>query len=244
MFWGDGPSTHGWWLLPDGGPTLLDSSDDEQTWIDVLRQVANFQRALAGQAESLAMVPRLSARDAESHLFTLIDGLAARPPSDAQAITAAEASTLSAGLRGFSADMAVLDSLGIPGTLQINDVYLGNACGPAHAGGPFRLFDLGDAFWSHPFAVLHLPLRASSGVGLADPLPPGAEEGALASAHLGSGPRSVVISGPKSCGRRTGWVPCTAPRPGHGCSERSTLTDLVCRRPGSWIGCGKRSREF
>ncbi len=175
-------------MLPDGGPTLLDTSDDEQTWIDVLRQVANFQRALACQAESLAMVPRLSARDAESHLFTLIDGLAARPPSDAQAITAAEASTLSAGLRGFSADMAVLDSLGIPGTLQINDVYLGNACGPAHAGGPFRLFDLGDAFWSHPFAVLHLPLRASSGVGLADPLPPGAEEGALASAYLGQWP--------------------------------------------------------
>jgi hypothetical protein len=62
------------------------------------------------------------------------------------------------GLRGFGADMAT------------------------QAGGPFRLFDLGDAFWSHPFAVLHLPLRAASGVGLADPLPPGAEEGALASA--------------------------------------------------------------
>jgi len=96
-----------------------------------------------------------STHGAESRLWALIDGLAARPSSDAQAITAAAVGTLSAGCA---------------------------ASVPIWLPRPVVLFDLGDAFWSHPFAVLHLPLRAASGVGLADPLPPGAEEGALASA--------------------------------------------------------------
>ena len=32
-------------------------------------------------------------------------------------------------------------------------------------------FDLGDAFWAHPFAALAVPLRRAAGVRLADPLP-------------------------------------------------------------------------
>ncbi len=174
----------GWWLLPDGGPTLREIANSEAVWVDLLRQVAGSQKALAHEGVSLAMVPRLSARDAPSHLASLIDDLALRPDSDAQAITAREAATLSAGLSTFGADMALLDALGIPDTLQINDVHLGNACGPAHDGGPFRLFDLGDAFWSHPFAVLHLPLRVAVGLGLADPLPREAAQGTLTSTYL------------------------------------------------------------
>ena len=69
----------------------------------------------------------------------------------------------------FTAAMSVLRGTELPTTLQPNDVHPGNAGrGPD---GRLRLFDLGDAFRSHPWAVLSAPLRTAGGTRLRDPLP-------------------------------------------------------------------------
>ena len=65
----------------------------------------------------------------------------------------------------------MLRDSGIPDTLQPNDVHPGNAVGPRVPGGPTRLFDLGDALWSHPWAVMHSPVRGLCGARLSEPRP-------------------------------------------------------------------------
>ena len=73
---------------------------------------------------------------------------------------------------------------GIPDSLQPNDIHPRNAFLPLAPGHPFRLFDLGDAFWAHPFGVLHLPLRLAEGASLAGPLPGTAVVRRLAEGYL------------------------------------------------------------
>ncbi|CAN5449521.1 hypothetical protein BH23ACT6_BH23ACT6_03890 [soil metagenome] len=157
--------------LPDGGPTLRDTSPTLQTWADLLTHVAVTQRELADQRSRLTMVPTLATRDSAAYLERLIDGLANRPMGDPQHIGLVEARELTAALDSLAGDADLLTELEIPDTLQINDVHTGNACGPARPDGPLRIFDLGDSVWSHPFAVLAVPMRMVSETNPTGPSP-------------------------------------------------------------------------
>lgn len=178
--------------MPDGGPTLRDTSPTLQTWADLLTHVAVTQRELADQRSRLTMVPTLATRDSAAYLERLIDGLANRPMGDPQHIGLVEARELTAALDSLAGDADLLTELEIPDTLQINDVHTGNACGPARPDGPLRIFDLGDSVWSHPFAVLAVPMRMVSETNPTGPLPRGERSQTLARAYVSQWPEVAV----------------------------------------------------
>ena len=60
---------------------------------------------------------------------------------------------------------------GIPVTVTCRDAQSGNAVRATAGNQPRRLFDLGDAVWSHPWAVLHASGRGIAGIRLTDPWP-------------------------------------------------------------------------
>lgn len=163
--WAVNPGS-GWWLLPDAGPVPEPSPD---VWREAVDLTAVLQRACAPRAHELGMVPRLDASEAADHAVVMVEQLAARPPSDPQHVSPAEARSLLTGTDRLTRAMALLAGSGLPPTLQPNDVHPGNAArGPD---GRLRLFDLGDAFLSHPWAVLSGPLRGVSGARLREPMP-------------------------------------------------------------------------
>lgn len=156
----------GRWLLPDAGPT---PSASDAVWAESVALAATLQRTCADHLAELATVPRLDAGDATAYVVDLVGRMTARPVTDPQHLPADEARTLLAGVPRLEAAMTVLAGSGPPLTLQPNDVHPGNAGrGPD---GRLRLFDLGDAFLSHPWAVLAGPLRGVSGTRLREPLP-------------------------------------------------------------------------
>jgi hypothetical protein len=182
--------SRGWWLLPDGGPTYQDLYSDGHggapgaPWAELLARVAELQQAVTPHGDRLAMVPRLGAAAALAWTRETLDALAALPPGDAQYVDPTTAAHVSRRLPLLEADLGLLDHLGIPDTLQPNDVNLGNVCVPTEPGAPPRLLDLGDAFWSHPFAVLHLPTRLAVGAALGSGMPRDPAADGLADAYL------------------------------------------------------------
>lgn len=176
----------GWWLLPDGGPTLGDAGGPAApaVWSRLLQQVAHLQRSLVPHRDALSMVPALPLGSVTEEVARRLDRLEALDEADPQRLDAGAAAIARAGLSRLDAAMSLLDELGLPDTLQPNDASVGNAVAPSSPGGPYRLFDLGDAFWSHPFGVLHLPLRLAAGASLAGPRPAASETGRLVGAYL------------------------------------------------------------
>lgn len=154
----------GRWLLPDGGPT---PEPAPEVWDASVDLAAALQRACSDHLADLA-VPRLDSEGAAAYAVDRVEHLASLPLSDPQHVGAEQARTLLAGAGRLADAMAVLSGSGLPMTLQPNDVHPGNTA--RGTDGRLRLFDLGDAFLSHPWAVLAGPLRGVSGTRLREPL--------------------------------------------------------------------------
>lgn len=159
----------GRWLLPDGGPTLDGSRPRD--WVGLLTDVADLQRMCAPHRAELDMVPGLPAVEAPGWCDGTVHRLAALPPHDPQHLARERAEELLGRLGRLADRMALLARAGPPETLQPNDAHPRNAVGPLTPGGPARVFDLGDAVWSHPWAVLHTTVRLAAGVRLTEPWP-------------------------------------------------------------------------
>lgn len=161
----------GWVLLPDGGRTLQEAMPDERVWADLLGQVARVQRRLSARCRSPLPVPALPLGSVVGVVGDQIERLASCPASDPQHLSRQQVGVARTGLVRLEQAIGLLAGLGVADSLQFNDVQDGNTFLPSAPGGPFRLSDLGDAFWAHPFAALSVPLRRAAGVRLADPLP-------------------------------------------------------------------------
>ncbi|MCV2393140.1 hypothetical protein OEB99_02355 [Actinotalea sp. M2MS4P-6] len=179
--------TSDWWLLPDGGPTLADRGVADP-WPALVAQAADLQRTTATHRDRFPMLPRLGTSDATAWARATLADLAALPASDPQHVPPAQADRLAAHLPELEADLALLDDLGLPETVQLNDTNPRNACWSGDPGDRLRYFDVGDAFWSHPFGVLHLPVRLAVGVGLSAPRPTGPAADAVVEAYLSRWP--------------------------------------------------------
>ncbi len=178
----------GWLLLPDGGPTVRDSGGEQ--WELLLRQAARMQQALAAHGAALAVagLPALSPETALAEAIRLVESLARLPAGDPQRVGAARATALRARLERLREPLAALEAPGVPPTLQPNDLSLANAVA-APDGTGYRIFDLGDAFWSHPFAVLQVPLRMATGAWPGPPARGDLLADRLARAYLGEWPQ-------------------------------------------------------
>ena len=164
----------GWTLLPDGGPTLDWESEDD--WLGLITDVAELQRHCQGHAAELAMLPSYEAAAAADRAEQLLADLARLPWQHAQHLHPDEARSCLRALPRLRDQLAVLDDAGPASTLQPNDAQPGNAVRATALEERRRLFDLGDAVWSHPWAVLHasgrgialVPAEPGDRVGLVD----------------------------------------------------------------------------
>jgi hypothetical protein len=208
----------GWWLLPDGGPTL--DPDRPADWVDLLGDVADLQRASAGHPPVLTLLTTLGPEDAPRWVVEVVDELAALPPQHPQHLEPALAHTCLRRLPRLEEQMAILAQSRLPPTLQPNDVHPRNAVHPATPGGPVRLLDLGDALLGHAWAVLSTPVRFAAGVRLADPWPEGSTTARLVEAYAERWPevdrtdRAAVVAAADRLGtlhRAASWRRLLAP---------------------------------
>lgn len=154
---------HGWILLPDGGATVREEEVVSQTWEVLMAQVARLQVELSTHAEDLARtgLPVLLPGEASEYVSTLTAALARLPRQDAQHLGVEDARAIERNLPALTLRWEHLGSHGAAMSLQLNDASPSNAfrsTGPQ----PFRFFDLGDAFWSSPAAVLQVPTRMAA----------------------------------------------------------------------------------
>ncbi len=163
-------------LLPDAGPVRARDAGDvpEGGLRELLVHHAGVQQRLAGHGDRLraAGLPSLTPAELPGWVERLVDELSALSPSDVQHLDARDRRRALDGLPGVRAWCARLGDAGVPDTFQHDDLNPRNtAAGPA---GPV-CFDVGDAFWSHPFAVVQVPLAMATrswpaGPPVADPL--------------------------------------------------------------------------
>lgn len=155
---------HGRFLLADAGRVHDRSAGPvpEGELRQVLLAQGQVQRRLARHRDRLlaAGLPTLLPEEVPDWFERTADHLASLPRDDVQHIGPATHRRLVAGLGGVRRWCAVLADSPVPATFQHNDLNPGNV---ARRGQRVVSLDVGDAFWSHPFAVLQLPLAMSTG---------------------------------------------------------------------------------
>jgi aminoglycoside/choline kinase family phosphotransferase len=143
----------GWLLLADAGRRLreLESEPGQlERWKDALRLYADVQRAVADDSESLvaAGVPdrRLHVL-VDAYAELLHDSAAVRPDHE-EALTEEELAAARAQLDDLRVDAQRLVELGLPETVQHDDLHDGNVFVGTDG---MRIIDWGDTCISHPF---------------------------------------------------------------------------------------------
>ncbi|MCX5068242.1 phosphotransferase [Micromonospora lupini] len=152
----------GWSLLPDGGESLRDVLGRDP-------DLTHWERALPGYAAlQLATAPRadeLVALGVPDHRPEVLAGLLAELLDDRDSLrvgaegglSVATYERLRAELPAYARRCRRLADIGIPATVQHDDLHDGNVfAGPAG----YRYFDWGDASVAHPFGTLLVTLRA------------------------------------------------------------------------------------
>jgi hypothetical protein len=157
-------SERGWLLLPDGGPTMRaveGAATDLSAWERMLREHAEMQRELVPYVDEVlaAGVP-----DARPHRLPVIreallaDRAMCRVGAE-DGLSEDEYDRLMAGARAYAEACAQLDALGVPASLQHDDLHAHNVFVPEDRTAPLRVFDWGDSVVGHPFGVLLISLR-------------------------------------------------------------------------------------
>ncbi|MBQ0903609.1 phosphotransferase [Micromonospora sp. U21] len=152
----------GWSLLPDGGESLRDVLGRDP-------DLAHWERALPGYATlQLASAPRadeLIALGVPDHRPEALAGLLAELLDDRESLRIGDEDGLSpetyerlrAELPAYAERCRRLTDIGIPATVQHDDLHDGNVfAGPDG----YRYFDWGDASVAHPFGTLLVTLRS------------------------------------------------------------------------------------
>ncbi|MHA7277017.1 phosphotransferase family protein [Arthrobacter sp. Hz1] len=151
----------GWLLTPDHGKTLASlKSTDYQLWVRVVKDFADLQRQLIPHGAPLAAVGLVSmdpgiAGNFASNQLLLHTGL---PPEHPLHLSAQAADGIFASIPTLEQAAATLLVVGIPLSLEHNDLHPGNAFIPGTTTAPLRFFDFGDSYWAHPFSSLYVPL--------------------------------------------------------------------------------------
>jgi hypothetical protein len=167
----------GWLLLPDGGATLRAAqggTTDIAHWEDILSDHAELQRKVAPHADELAElgVPDARPERLPEMRADLLDDAAAVRIGRPDGLTEEERSRLRADSGRFARLCAELAAIGIPASVNHDDLHDNNVFVPPRADGHYRFFDWGDASVAHPFAVLLIALRVAAdlhGLGPGDP---------------------------------------------------------------------------
>ena len=158
-------ASRGWLLSPDGGPTLAEHARTQgrpvhpAEWELLLTQYAALQLDLATDPDVPAAtgLPVLDPADAPTVAADAVRRAVLLPEAHLLRIDDPTARALLAGVPLMAAAAATVADLGLPNTLEHNDLHPNNAFVPGT--GPLRFFDLGDAFWGHPLCSVLVPER-------------------------------------------------------------------------------------
>jgi len=150
-------------LTPDQGRVLGDDLADaeEGRVLEVVARVlgsaARLQRELAPAAARLtyAGLTRLGPSDALPYVEQRLAEIASLPEGDPRAFEPGRAEALRAALASFAADADRVAGLGLPLTLNHNDLHTFNVF---DVDGGLRFFDLGDSMVTEPLGMLLVPL--------------------------------------------------------------------------------------
>lgn len=148
-------------LVPDGGTTLrqeLERAPELGRWERVLGQHAAAQRALVPRAQDMIDLGVQDLRPATlpERVAALLEGDAAMMLDQPGGMTGAERDRMRRALERLPEQCAALSGAGIGSSLQHDDLHDGNVLVSA---GKTVVFDWGDAYVGHPFAVLLITLR-------------------------------------------------------------------------------------
>jgi Phosphotransferase enzyme family len=148
-------------LTPDQGPVLRETvSDDVDRWCDVAAAGAHLQREVAAYVDQLAEVGLVAMppEAAPAYAAARVEQLASLPTGDPRHLPGSVATGLRAQLPAVARWADDVAALGLPLTLQHNDLHENNVFG----GEDLRFFDFADAVLADPLGVLLIPLNALS----------------------------------------------------------------------------------
>ncbi len=157
----------GWLLLPDGGPTLREAAQghtDLAHWERILVHYAELQRTLSDyDAELLALgVPDMRPSVLPSRYAGMLDEPGWLRLGLADGLAPGQVALLREHLPAYGRWCSRLDEIGVPASLQHDDLHDGNVFVPRDGVGHYQVFDWGDAAVAHPFSTLMVTLRVVS----------------------------------------------------------------------------------
>jgi hypothetical protein len=153
----------GFLLTPDQGDVFYETAGaDLEDWVRLAREAALLQRALVPHHAELASLGMTQLRPEESadYVAARVEQYAALPAGDPRRLEPEVAGRLRAHLpvvRRWAEEVA---GLGLPLTLNHNDLHENNVF---DVGGRLRFFDFGDALVTEPLGVLLIPLNILGG---------------------------------------------------------------------------------
>ena len=152
----------GWMLMGDGGERLREIVERERDlgrWLDVLPLYGELQLDLARHGEELVSL------GAPDRRLALLPGQYEQLVEALEGLSAVERDRLRAAASDVAAMCRRLDSLGIPETIQHDDLHDGQIF---VRDGRYLFFDWGDSCVSHPFFSMSVTLEGQLAWGLDD----------------------------------------------------------------------------
>ena len=149
----------GFLLTPDQGEVFYESAGgDLENWVRLAREAALLQRDLVPHHAALMEVGMAQLRPEESadYVAARVEQYATLPPRDPRRLAPEVAERLHAHLPVVRRWAEQVAALGLPLTLNHNDLHENNVF---DVDGRLRFFDFGDALVTEPLAVLLIPLN-------------------------------------------------------------------------------------
>jgi|EndMetStandDraft_8_1072994.scaffolds.fasta_scaffold28672_4 hypothetical protein len=149
----------GFLLTPDQGDVFYETAGgDLSNWVRLAREAAELQRALLPHRDALlaAGLTELEPEQGSDYLAARIEQYAALAPGDSRRLAPDVAARLRAHLPVVRRWGEQVAALGLPLTLNHNDLHENNVFDVA---GRLRFFDFGDSLVTEPLGVLLIPLN-------------------------------------------------------------------------------------
>ncbi|HYJ68032.1 MAG TPA: phosphotransferase [Nocardioidaceae bacterium] len=156
----------GWMLSPDAGPTLQEAAGHGvDLWVRLAANWADLQRRVAPYADRLLAtdIPASPPSEAPSLIAERTEEYAALPVDDPRHLDADAAAGLRSALPTITRWAEQVVALGLPMTLDHNDLHANNAFLPRDGEEHLRFFDFGDSVVGDPLCSLLIPVNVLAG---------------------------------------------------------------------------------
>jgi hypothetical protein len=156
----------GWMLSPDAGPTLQEAAGDElDLWVRLAANWADLQRRVAPYSDRMLAtgIPASPPLEAPTLIAQRVEEYAALPADDPGHLDADAAGRLRSALPTITRWAEQVAAVGLPMTLDHNDLHANNAFAPREGEEHLRFFDFGDAVVGDPLCSLLIPVNVFAG---------------------------------------------------------------------------------